>query len=292
MSRLFPPHFVQALAALRIEARRVPPRARLAEHHSRVPGGGVEFRDYRSYTPGDDLRRLDWNLYRRMRKLFLKLADEPRELSLHLLVDMSASLWHGDGSVADAARQAAAVPGAVGLRQFDRVRLLPFGADLESGRPAYHGKAGLTALLAHLETLEPRGTTDLRRSMDSFRRLPVRPGLAVVVSDFLDPAGLPAVQEALRGLRHRLVMVRVMRPEEREPEMEGELVLRDCETGETLEVAVTESVRRRYRRLVQAFNTGLRRLAVSLGAPLLELQADEPVMPQVGRLFPGGVLPV
>lgn len=289
MSELFPPDFVAALGHLRIEARQVPRGGRHAEHHARQAGSGIEFRDYRQYTPGDDFRRVDWNLYRRFERVFLRLLDEVRDLPLHLLLDLSDSMWLESPPRADAARRAAAIMAAVSLNQLDAVALHPFGARLGAPLSLVRGKRSLHRVLAHLEAATPLGRTDLHTSLEAFARLPHRPALAVVISDFFDERGLGAVCEALGALRHRLVLIRVTRPSDREPDLDGELRLADCETDLTLDVSVSERVRERYRESYRAFDEGLRAFAARRGAGLLELDADRPPLPQFDVLFPDGV---
>ncbi len=290
MSDLFPPDFVSALIQLRIEARQVPRGGHHAEHHAREPGSGIEFRDYRPYAPGDDVRRVDWNLYRRFGRVFLRLLDEVRDLPLYCLTDMSDSLWLEQPPRADAARRSAAVMAAVSLNQLDAAAVFPFGADLGTPLPATRGKQNLHRVLAFLEGLTALGRTDLRRSLQTFSRLPVKPGLAVVISDFFDPHGLEAVGEGLATLRHRLVMIRVMRGSDGDPELRGEFRLADCESEETLDVSVSDRLLDRYREAYVDFEGGLRTLAARRGAFLLEVDMEEALLPQFGLLFQDGVL--
>jgi uncharacterized protein (DUF58 family) len=289
MRQLFPPEFLASIEALRIEARRVPPRGRQAEHQARDPGSGIEFRDYRAYAPGDDPRRVDWNLYARSRKLFMRLSDEVRELPLHVFLDMSDSLWFGDGAAADTARRAAALIAAVGLNQLDRVDLQSFGAQGGPALPALGGKDALPRVLLHLDRLGPLGGTDLAGNLDRLARLPLRKGLAVLISDFFDPRGLDPLEPVLRRLPHRLLMVRVVRPDDRDPALDGELRLEDCETHERVDVAAGREVHARYRALYAAFEDDVRSLAMRLGAHLVELDVSRPVVGQFAALFPEGV---
>jgi len=289
MSNLFDPDLLAALQTLRVEARRVPPLGRHGEHHAREAGTGIEFRDYRSYTPGDDPRRVDWNVYRRSHRLFIRLLDEVRDLPCHLLVDMSDSLWFGDHECADAARRASAILAAICLNQLDRVSVHPLGVRRSASLEKIEGKTALPRVLRFLEEMKPLGATDLRSSLDAFARRPRRSGLAVLISDFYDPAGLGAVEQALRALRHRRVLVRIVRPQDRSPDISGEVRLRDCESAVRLDVAVTERVRARYEEKYAAFEAELLDMAARLRCPLIEIDISQPVLPQFVALFPAGV---
>ena len=155
--------------------------------------------------------------------------------------------------------------------------------------PPVEGRKSLPRVLHFLEECRPLGTTNIGRALHDFTRAPHREGLVVLISDFYDPAGVPAVETALKGLRHRLALVRIVRPEDREPSLQGEIRLLDVETGDHLDVAVDERVRRRYRERYEAFEESLRGMAARLHVPLLEVDVHRPLLPQFGPLFPEGV---
>lgn len=289
MATLFTEDFVRSLARLRIIARQVPGGGRHAEHRSRQLGGGIEFRDFRSYVPGDDIRRVDWNLYRRTGQVFLRLFEEPQDLCVYVLVDMSASMFFEAPPRADAARQIAAVIATVSLNQHDRVSVYPFGADLGDGLSARSGAAGIQRVLGFLERLRPAGPTDLPRSIRRFGAMRQRSGLAVVISDFFDPQGIDAVLRALGSLRHHLLLVQVACPSDAAPDLGGELRLLDCESGAGVDVAVTPRALERYRASYQAFSEALTGFAARRRAAHLKLNAEAPVLAQLGELFVDGV---
>ncbi|MCP4590899.1 MAG: hypothetical protein GY842_09145, partial [bacterium] len=191
---------------------------------------------------------------------------------------------------ADAARRMAAVIATVGLNQFDRVSVYPFGAELNAPLPPASGRAGLRRALDFLEHQGPAGPTDLPRALRRFAGLRVRSGLAVIVSDFFDPRGIDAVLQELGSLRHRLLLVQVARQADVEPALDGELRLLDCESGAGVDVTVTPAARQRYREAYQRFDETLTRFAARRRAAHLRLDADRPVLDQLGELFVGGVL--
>jgi len=289
MSDLFPPDFVAALTNLRIEARQVPRGGRPAEHHARQAGAGIEFRDYRPYSPGDDIRRVDWNLFRRFDRVFLRLLDEVRDLPLYCLLDLSDSMWMEDPPRVDAARRAAAVMAAVSLNQLDSAAVFPFGARLGAPLHTVQGKQSLHRVLAFLEAQKALGETDICGGLNAFSRLPLRKGLVVVISDFFDSHGLEALKEGFMAVRHRLLLIRVVRKSDREPGLQGEYRLADCETDLTLDVSISEEVMARYRKAFGQFEEGLRAIAALNGAGLLEVDLEKELLPQFGALFTDGV---
>lgn len=290
MSALFSESFVHAVSRLRIAVRQVPRGGRHAEHRSRDLGGGIEFRDFRPYVAGDDVRRIDWNLYRRSGRIFLRLFEETQDLPVYILLDVSDSMFFEAPPRADAARQIAAVLAAVSLNQLDRAAVHPFGADLVPPLAATAGPGALRRVLAYLERLGPAGPTDLPRCLRRFAALRLRGGLAVVVSDFFDPRGVEAVVEAMRSLRHRLVVVPIVRPTDADPAFGGELRLIDCESDARVDVTVTPAGLERYRAAYRAFFDALQAFVARRRATMFALDADQPVLDQLGGLFAGGVL--
>lgn len=292
MTALFPPELLAALQGLRVEARRVPRGGRHAEHHAREAGAGIEFRDYRAYVPGDDMRRVDWSLYRRFERLFLRLLDEVRDLPLYVLVDLSDSMWFESvpgHSPAFSARQAAGIASAIALQQLDPVGVFPFGEKLGRFLPPVHGKRNLPRVLSFLIEQEKLGPTDFQASLRGFQQLALRPGLLMVISDFFDDRGLDAVLAGLGALRHRLLIVRTVRATDRNPALHGELRLRDCETGTPLDLTVTDAILEKYHDAWREFEESLKGFARKRGAGYLDLSIEEPVLAQFQTLFPGGV---
>ena len=292
MSGLFNDEFLRTAAQLRILARQVPPGGRHAEQRSQDRGSGLEFRDFRAYVPGDDLRRVDWNAYRRSGRLFLRLFDEPEDLAVHVLVDVSRSMFHEEPPRADPARQLAGLIAAVATGQSDRVTLWPFGDRLGPPRVVVGGQAELHAGLQYLEELTTAASTDFASALREFLSRPRRSGLLVIISDFFDARGTDAVLEALRSVRDRFVLVQVVRTGDADPPHEGEVALVDCETGSEVEVMVSAETRRRYQAGYRAFCDALLAFAARRRAAHVRLDADVPVLAQIERLFRQRVLEV
>ncbi len=280
--------FLAALERLRIVARRVAPRGRYAEQRSRDRGSGLEFKDHRAYSSGDDLRTVDWNVYRRLGKMFLRLFEELEDLPLYLLVDVSESAYFENPPRARAGLRAALALAAISLSQHDPVGVYPFSDDLRVLVRPVSGKHRVLGLAQRMSEIEPAGSTDFQRSLASFLALRQREGLVVIVSDFFDPAGVEAVTAALSTLRHRLLLLRLKRAEDAAPTLRGDLRLLDCESGEAEDVSLDASVLARYREAYSRFEEALANFALARGAGLLTLDADAEVVPQLERLFAGG----
>ncbi len=290
MARLFSEEFVRAIERLRIVSRQTPRGGRHAEHRSPDLGAGMEFRDFRAYVPGDDVRRLDWNLYRRSGRLFLRLFEQPEDLPVAILLDVSDSMFFEAPPRADAARLATAILAAVALQQHDRVTIQPFGADLLPPLSVNTGRAGLRRALTYLERLGPAGPTNVVRAATRFAARRQRPGMAAVVSDFFDPAGAVGVTDALGHLRHHLALVQMIRSSDADPALDGELRLLDCESAGAVDVSITRESVERYRQAYAAFADELSRFAARRRAVHARIDADRPILDQLDELFAGGVL--
>ena len=287
---LFDADFLESVHHLRFVARRVDRRGRFAEQRSRDLGDGIEFRDFRPYAAGDDFRAIDWNIYQRLGKVFLRLFEQLEDLPLYLLPDVSTSAFAESPPRARAGLRASLALAAISLNQHDSVGLLPFADDLRVVQRPQAGKGTLVRFARRLAALEPGGGTDLVASLRRLDALRLRRGVVAIVSDFFDPAGIEALTTALRRVRHRLVLIQLVRKTDREPDITGDLRLRDCETGVAENVSITRDVLDSYRAAYDRFDHGLTEFARRHGAGLVRLDCDEDVVPQLAELFSAGSL--
>ncbi|MGC4031944.1 MAG: DUF58 domain-containing protein [Tepidisphaeraceae bacterium] len=299
MNRLFNDNFLAAIARLGLSVRATPPRAEHGTHLSPRPGSSLEFRDYQPYAPGDDLRRVDWAVYRRTKHLFVRRFERPTAASVFVLVDGSASM-HLDETpatptrYATAARVAAAVASAAVAGQNPLRVVIADGQEGPAPRTVT-GRRGLVKVLADLAH-EDRPTTGpgpaaaieaVRPALAATGR-----GVLVVVSDFFEPAGVDAIVDALRQVDGRLVLVRVTRPTDAEPQISDDLELTDCETGRRLHVSPTADAIARYRAAYASYFGTLDAYAASRGALSVTIDAEADPLGQLQTLFPAGTLSV
>lgn len=285
---LFNPEFLESLRRLHILAGRVARGGRHADQRSKDLGSGIEFRDFRPYTPGDDFRAIDWTVYRRLGKVFLKLYEELEDLPVYLLVDRSRSLFEEHPPRIRAGLRTALALTSISLSQHDSVGLFPFADDVEVALRPRSGKGRLWRFAESLASLRPGPTTDFNTSIRTFSSMGLREGLAVVVSDFFDPGGAEAVVKALKGLRHRVLLVRLWRKTDAKPDPGGDFQLVDCESGHTEDVSATDAVADAYRRSYARFEKELTTFARKKPAGMLLLDTDEDVVSQLATLFETG----
>ncbi len=285
---LFDAQFLESLKHLKVVAKRVPAGGRFAEQRSRDMGHGLEFRDFRPYTAGDDLRAVDWNIYRRLGRVFLRLFEELEDLPLYLLPDVSKSSYLEDEPRARAGLRAALALASISLGQHDTVGVFPFSDDLSVLLRPQSGKGRLMTYARRLAELEPGGATNIAKSLHRFGGMQLRPGLCVIISDFFDADGIDAVTAAMKKMRHRLLLVQLVKKTDRNPDVSGDLRLRDCETGAVEDVSVTGQVLESYRAAYDRFESTLTDFARRRNAGLLRLDTDESVVPQLATLFETG----
>ena len=287
-AELFDPEFLESLQRLHIHARRVARGGRHADQRSRDLGAGIEFRDFRPYVPGDDFRAIDWTIYQRLGKVFLRLFEELEDLPVYLLPDISRSMYLEEPPRAKAGLRTALALASIALNQHDTVGLFPFSNDLEMSVRPRSGKGALMRFAKAMSELRPGGETDLVRSIGTLGALNLRRGLVVLVSDLFDPAGAEAVTKAFRLLRHRLLIVQLTRQDDRDPGLLGDLQLRDCETGAVEDVSATPAVLERYRSAYQRFQTTITDFAKRRNIGLLQIDVDQDILPQIAMLFETG----
>jgi len=295
-AELFDPAFLRALEGLRILARSVPAGGRHAEQRSRARGQGQEFTDVRPYVPGDDFRTVDWHVFQRLDKVFVRLFLQDEDLPVYFLLDQSASMARGptlgagpDRSVI--ARRAVAALAYVALAHMDRIAVYPFASEPLRPLPGTSGKNAFQRLLAYLAALPAQGTTPLVEALQQFGARRLRRGLCVVVSDGFDARGPEAVQQALRRLPHRVLLLRPVHAGEERPEhLRGELRAVDCESGDHQELAVDDALLDRYAAAYREFADSLAAAALARGGGCLAMRSDQPLVPQLATLFSSGVL--
>lgn len=250
----FTSEFLAQLERLALLTRRTFRGRVKGERRSLRRGHSVEFCDYRAYGVGDDLRYVDWNIYGRLGRLHVKLFVDEEDLCLHLLLDGSASMNFGDPTKLRYGVQLAAALGFVGLVKLERVGVAVLRHRGYEGWPPARGRNQVGGLVDFLSGVAPAGGTSLNEALANYAMRAREPGLAVVISDLLDPGGYEAGVRALLERRFDVHLVHVLTPEEMNPEVAGDLRLTDVETGEARELTLDgEALRAYHERLYEFF---------------------------------------
>lgn len=264
-SDLLSPEFLRRIARLELVSRRLFAGRFKGERRTRNRGTSVEFADYRNYVHGDEPRFIDWNTYGRLERLFLKLFVEEEDLFVYLLVDTSRSMGFGEPDKLSHARRIAAALAYISLLGMDRVTIGGFGTGLGRTLPPRRGRSQATRVFEFLASLEPSGGTSLEAAVRRFTASVRRPGLVVVLSDFLDKGGYEGALKQLLHKRCEVCVMHVLSGEDLDPRLQGELRLVDAEDESVAEVTVSERLLRNYRENAESWCGQLRAFCVARG---------------------------
>jgi uncharacterized protein (DUF58 family) len=239
--------FLKKLEHLMLQSKGIFSGELMGGRRSRRRGTGLEFTDHKSYSPGDDLRYLDWNVLGRLDELFLKIFEMEEDLYVYVLVDSSLSMDYGVPPKIEVAKMVASCLAYIGLAKQDIVRLAFFSDNVVASSDHCKGRSQIFRVFEFLNEHKVSGGTNFTQAMDSFVRYNRRRGIAIIISDFLDPTG---IDEGLKELIHHkfgIYGLHVVDKTEENPALVGDLNLEDGETGEVLPVNVNRHTVETYR---------------------------------------------
>lgn len=249
---LFDEGFLKKIELLYLVSKKVFAGNLQATRRAKKLGAGIEVRDFRQYTAGDDLRHIDWNYYASTRELLIRLFEEEEDLRIYLLVDMSPSMAIGEGAKLRYAKQVAAALAYIGLANLDRVSVVPFGDSLLGTLPASRGRSQIWKVFQFLEQSRASKTTDIAAAMKAFVSQTKRRGLAVLISDFYDQKGFAEGVNLLRYHNFEPLVFQVYDHNDLAPDLKGDIEVVDCETDQVVRVTVTPKLLKRYAEAQQA----------------------------------------
>ena len=240
-------------------------------------GQSVEFADYRDYALGDDLRQLDWNVYARLEKLFVKLFVEEEDVTMMFLIDASPSMAYGHPQKLLFAKRAAAALGYIGLASEDRVVVVALSGRIARRQGALRGSGRVLRLLANLSSIQPaEGATDLVAAGRHAAAMVTGRGVVVLISDLLDPGADRVIRE-LAATGSELIVLHTLSPEELDPPLEGDLRLIDSESGEGVDITADLTTIDAYKARLAAWQEGCADLAAKRRASYVPLSTDLPL---------------
>ena len=250
---LLDPAFMHRLEQLDIVSRKIFAGKMKGERKSKRKGESVEFADYRNYVVGDDLRFLDWNIYARLDRLFLKLFLEEEDLHVSILVDVSKSMDWGQPTKALYAKRVAAALAYVGLVNYDRVTVAAYNDRIVGELSGVRGRRLMHQIVEFLSEQHPGGASNLAASTRQFVIRHKPRGVLIVLSDFLDKSGFE------RGVRYLVkrdldvYVLQMLAPAEIDPDLAGDLRLVDVEDADVAEVTISRPLINRYKANLQAY---------------------------------------
>lgn len=242
---LLDPAFVRELEALRRRLSVTVQSGAAGERASRRRGSSAEFQDHRPYAPGDDLRRVDWAAFARTGEPVLKLFRAEEDSVLRLVLDASGSLAFGSPEKFEVARRIAAAIGYLALANGQRAQVLIARQTVQASRRGLErigvprrGRDALAALLRDLSEPRAGGKANLTAAIEQALQHAERPGLLVVVSDFLDPSTVTKALGHASALGHQVALIQVLSRDEVEPNYDGDFAFVDSETEAQVELSM------------------------------------------------------
>jgi uncharacterized protein (DUF58 family) len=233
-------------------------------------GFSVDFADYRKYNFGDDIRYIDWNIYARLKKLFLRQFKAESELSIHLLLDVSHSMQYGRFPKMEFTREIAAAFSYVGLSKQDRVGITTFSNRLHQYLPPQRGNRQLAGILKLLDDVTMDGVSDFEQSFRAYVARASSRGLAIILSDCFAPGGYQNALHCLAYGGFEVVVIKILAEEEQTPELEEGMELRDLENTAGRGPIVTNSVLSQYKQNMIEHSERLSNFCLSEGIPMVE----------------------
>lgn len=295
---LLDPVFLRKLERLRVQARRAFPGTMRGERRSTRRGASVEFRDFRKYEAGDDFRHVDWSIFARLERLMLRQFVEEEDVRIDILIDQSRSMDFGNPiSKSDFARRAAAALAFLAVGSLDRVGVAAFDSTLRARIRAMRGRGHLHSVLSFLEGLaktdqsealgedsstesdagpanDSEAITNLSAVLRSYQKSNPRPGILFLISDFLDPGDYRKEMKLLAQRGFDVNLLQVLSPEELQPQLKGDLMLVDSETGAAREITVNERLLATYHSTLSAYTTSLEAFCRANGLGYTMVTAD------------------
>ncbi len=287
---------IKKVRRLEIRTRRLVTDSVTGAYYSSFKGRGMDFEEVREYAIGDDVRTIDWNVSAKMDRPFVKVFREERELTLMLLIDLSASGVFGsvEQSKRERAAEIASVIAFSASQNNDKVGLLLYTDEVEHYIPPKKGRRHILRVIRDILFYEPKGKgTEHKSALDYLNRVQRRKCVVFLISDFLDndspltePDAALFTTLSLTHQRHDLISIALSDPRENELPEVGLITLEDAETGETVEIDTgSRAVRERYaahaKKRRAAFQSGMRKK----GLDWIEARTDEAYLPALRQLF-------
>lgn len=276
-SQILTPQLLAQLERLELVSRKIFRGRMKGERRSKRKGQSVEFSDFRNYVAGDDLRFIDWNLYARLDKLFLKMFLEEEDLHFYALIDASRSMDFGEPTKLEYAKQLAAALGFIGLCRADRVKIETLGSSRTAPGPTLRGRKSLYQMMEFLNNIQPRESVSLAQGVKDFCLRNTGKGILVLISDLMDKSGYEQALRILLAQSMDVYVIHLFSKEEMDPDVKGDLKLVDCEDHDIAEITVSRPLLEKYKRTLAAFIDGAREFCTRRGMSYLTTSTETPV---------------
>ena len=250
---------------------------------ARTYGNTVEFADFREYAPGDDIRRIDWNVFARTEKFFIKLFTDERQMQNHIIIDCSASMACGQPEKATAALKIAAAFGYLSVTSMDRVAYkLIKGSTMQNLGVSITNKDSFYRAAQKLETTDFEGGADLGTAIVNMESPGRDDGLTIIISDFLTDSNWKKAVDFLMYQKREILMIQVLSPDEFYPDLDGRIHLLDSEAddvgdGRNMKIIVKKKFIKAYQKALDEYEQELVDFCASRNVTFFTVLSDEPI---------------
>ena len=267
------------------------------KHFVRSYGQTVEFADYREYQLGDDIRRIDWNLFSRFEKYFIRLFTDERQMDVQIFLDCSASMGKENRTKAEYAVSVAAALGFLSVHNMDKVSFKLIKEDaVEDPFGTIIGKNSFFRAISLLENLNFSDDADISQAVSSCANTGSNNGLSVIISDFLTRKDWKKAVDYLTYKKRQVLAIQLLSPEEEEPTYSGRVSLIDVESGDladprNMKLRITRSLQLAYQEALKDMKADIKSFCASRGADFISVTTDKPVERMlVGELLKAGIM--
>ena len=267
------------------------------KHFVRSYGQTVEFADYREYQLGDDIRRIDWNLFSRFEKYFIRLFTDERQMDVQIFLDCSASMGKENRTKAEYAVSVAAALGFLSVHNMDKVSFKLIKEDaVEDPFGTIIGKNSFFRAISLLENLNFSDDADISQAVSSCANTGSNNGLSVIISDFLTRKDWKKAVDYLTYKKRQVLAIHLLSPEEEEPTYSGRVSLIDVESGDladprNMKLRITRSLQLAYQEALKDMKADIKSFCASRGADFISVTTDKPVERMLfGELLKAGIM--
>lgn len=269
--------FLKSLARLQVILKKKIYADVQGEHDAPQGGDGLVFRDYKAYTPGDDFRHIDWRVYARTDKFYIRRFETERNLTVHILVDSSASMNFGSGKYTKF--EYAAMVGLgfafMAQRNNEKFNMNTFTDHVSSFRPR-RGSGNLAYLFDYMGSLKVEGKSDFIQSMDEYRKRITSKSFIIFISDFL--YDLEEVDEVIsRYNKSEVFVIQVLDIEEKQLVLSGDVILEDAETQDKMRTFVSNRFKNVYQQKLEDHIARLKDICDHNGASFISVSTNTPI---------------
>lgn len=270
---IFNSDFLKKLQNISLKIKITSNSNNLGIRKSKAQGDSQEFSDFREYSPGDDIRKINWNAYGKSDRLLLKLFTEEREALVNIFLDASKSMDFGKEKKSIKALQLAATLAFLSLKDSDRVCINILGENGLYSSKALNSKNSFKYYTDFLQEIEFKGKTNINGCIK--RKDKLLGGLSIIISDFFTEENLEECLKYLKYKKQDFILIHILSPEEINPNFRGHLRIRDSETKIYRDITVNDEIVQKYNAALKEFTINLKSISKKLGGRYVVISSDE-----------------